>query len=145
MSYKNPILRFASNHPVVAFFAVPIAMQVVAKGVFMGIRSVKTGSPLGAVLPSTGSDDQLRNLGAVRKQGGAADDLTFRATASNRPATGGSSEREWIQPRTETPPVRYDEAYRDEGFLTDPNYKENLPVVTQPSIFAGMNGIHKIR
>ena len=150
MAYKNPILRFADNNPILAFFVVPVAMNVVGRAITMTIRTAKHGSPLSAIMPNQGDSDGLTALGYTG---------------------GGTADADMIQPRPSGAPVRYDEMYRDTVMLPDPTYKPREPTpmpnqIHQPemivgkgtrdhdgsltlagsnhSVFSGLSGVHKL-
>jgi hypothetical protein len=144
MAYKNPIFEFADNHPFIAFWLVPIGMSMVGRATAMAIRSGKHGSPLAAIMPT--HQGEPLNLGSVRVQQGDPSDFMFRPTARLGPNSTESSVREWVQPPPESRHVRYDRAWHEDGgFLNDPNYKERSRPVTSTSVFAGLNGIDKLR
>lgn len=143
MAYKNPIYDYADRHPFLAFFIIPIGMNLVGRAVAMSIRSAKVGNPLGAIMPK-GNDENV-NLGAVINQGGDELDFLFRPTARRGPNELDSSEREFIQPQPESRPVRYDNEYRDDIFLNDPRYKPRSVPTSSPSVFAGLSGFHKLK
>ena len=146
--YKNKILNFADQYPIVAFFAVPIGMNVGATFFQALIRKYKTGSMLKGI--GAGEEENEMNLlSGLRTEGGDDLDMMFRAHAPTGPATSGVSEFEHIQPRPMGAPVRYDEAYHDRVFFSTPSYTPNADVLTQPTnarvdqsfVFAGMNGL----
>lgn len=145
MAYNNPIFEFADKRPVVAFFLVPMAMSLVGRATAMAIRSAKHGSPLAAIMP--GKEMEEMNLGSVRRiQQGDPSDLMFRATARRGPNEMDSGPREFIQPEPESRHVRYDRAYHEDGgFLNHPNYKARSRPIDQTSVFAGLNGVNKLR
>ena len=150
MSYKNPLLNFADKHPVVAFFAVPVALNVIGRAIAMSIRTVKYDSPLAAIMPNQNNENQLTALGYTG---------------------GGTADNDLIQARPGGAPVRYDEMYRDTIILPDPNYKARVPTPmpnqiytpetivgngvgdhdggltlagSDHSVFAGLSGVHKL-
>jgi hypothetical protein len=150
MSYRNPILNFADKHPVMAFFVVPVAMNVIGRAVAMSIRTVKYDSPLSAIMPNQDNNDHLTALGYTG---------------------GGTADSDMVQSRPEGAPVRYDEMYRDTIMLPNPGYKarKSTPMPTQihrpltmvgksvtghdgsialaggdHSVFAGLSGVHKL-
>jgi len=143
MAYKNPIFDYAERHPFLAFVLVPIGINLVGRATAMAIRSAKYGRPLSAIMPM-GEQEQI-NLGSVMTQGGDELDFMFRPTARRGPNEMDSSEREFIQPQPESRPVRYDNEYRDEIFLADPNYKPRATPVSSASVFAGLSGYHKLK
>lgn len=150
MPYRNPIFNFADKHPIVAFFAVPVAMTVLGKAIAMGIRTVKYDSPLSAIMPNQDNNNQLTALGYTG---------------------GGTADSDMIQARPVGAPVRYDDMYRDTIMLPNPNYKARVPTpmptqIHKPSmevgrsptkrgdqitlagsnhsVFAGLSGVHKL-
>ena len=154
MAYNNPILEFSDKHPVIAFFVVPVAMQLAASGVFYVIRAAKTGSPLGSGVGAGEEEnpDPLVALGNVRKQGGEDLDLAFRATSNARPAGYGTGLWDTVMPSPTSQPVRYDGKYHDELWISDPANVTRKRVVDQSrvykedvSVFNGINGLHKLR
>jgi len=143
MAYKNPIFDYADRHPFLAFLVIPIGMNVLGRAIAMSIRSAKYGSPLSAIMPTR--EQETLNLGSIRTEGGDELDHLFRATARLGPNERDSSEREFVQPQPESRPVRYDNKYRDEIFLNNPNYKSRKEDPSQTSVFAGLSGVHKLR
>jgi hypothetical protein len=143
MAYKNPIFDYADRHPFLAFLVIPIGMNVLGRAVAMSIRSAKHGSPLSAIMP--GSNEETLNLGSIRTEGGDPLDHMFRATARSGPNSSESSEREFVQPQPESRPVRYDNEWRDQIFLNNPNYKSRKEDPSQTSVFAGLSGVNKLR
>jgi hypothetical protein len=149
--YKNKVLKFADQYPIVAFFAVPIGMNVGATFFQAVIRRYKTGSMFLGIGAGE-EENQMNPLAGVRTEGGDDLDMMFRAHAPTGPATSGVSEFEQIQPRPVGSPVRYDESYHDRVFFSTPSYTANAGTVTQPTnarvdqsfVFAGMNGLSKI-
>jgi hypothetical protein len=150
MPYRNPIFNFADKHPVVAFFAVPVAMTVIGKAIAMSIRTVKYDSPLSAIMPNQDNGNQLTVLGYTG---------------------GGTADSDMIQARPVGAPVRYDDMYRDTIMLPNPNYKARVPTPmptqihkasmevggsptkrgdqitlagSNHSVFAGLSGVHKL-
>jgi len=153
MAYRNPILNFAHNNPLAAIIVVPILMNLGGRAIAMGIRTARFNSPLAALMPTQGNDDQLRNLG-----------YTGGSTAPN----------DMIQAGSHTPNNRYDDKYNSPAFVEDPNFKARTPTpyrnrmqptavkdmlvgrapVDDPefmtlagsnhSVFSGLSGVHKL-
>ena len=156
--YKNRVLEFADRYPMVAFFVVPVGMNLAAGFVHAMIRKHKTGSAWQGI--AAGEDDDsasnpLSGLGnrRIRTEGGDDMDMLFRAHAPTGPATSGSSEYEEIQPRPTGTDVRYDINYHDTRFLPSLDTTDNTGAAISQSrsasaeqsfVFAGMNGLNKI-
>jgi hypothetical protein len=154
--YKNRVLEFADKYPLIAFFVVPIGMNLAGTFVHAMIRKNKTGSAWQGI--AAGEDDDsvsnpLSGLGQVRTEGGDDMDMIFRAHANTGPATSGMSEYEAVQPRPVGTDVRYDVDYHDTRFLPSLDTSTNTGSVISQSrnanteqsfVFAGMNGLSKI-
>ena len=149
--YKNRILDFADRYPLLAFFVVPVGMNLGATFLHGTIRKYKTGSAFSGIGAGE-EEEEVNPLSGVRTEGGDDLDMMFRAHAPTGPATSDLSEFEQIQPRPTGAPVRYDEEYHDRVFFSTPSYvaKDNPvtqtrnPTVDQSFVFAGMNGLSKI-
>ena len=92
-----------------------------------------------------GNDNETLNLGSIRTEGGDPLDHMFRATARVGPNDLSSSEKEFVQPQPESRPMRYDNQWRDQIFLDNPNYKSRKEDPSQTSVFAGLSGVNKLR
>ena len=149
--YKNRVLEFADRYPIVAFFAVPIGMNIGATFFHGMIRKYKTGSAFSGIGAGE-EEEEVNPLSGVRTEGGDDLDMMFRAHAPTGPATSDLSEFEQIQPRPDGAPVRYDEKYHDRVFFSTPSYTPNEGISTQTQnanvdqsfVFAGMDGLSKI-
>jgi hypothetical protein len=149
--YKNRVLEFADRYPIVAFFAVPIGMNIGATFFHGMIRKYKTGSAFSGIGAGE-EEEEVNPLSGIRTEGGDDLDMMFRAHAPTGPATSDLSEFEQIQPRPEGAPVRYDEKHHDRVFFSTPSYTPNEGISTQTQnanvdqsfVFAGMNGLSKI-
>jgi hypothetical protein len=155
MAYRNPILNYLDERPVVGFFMIPVIMHF--GGVVVGgmVRKARFNSYFAgsSIFNTEDPTNPLAGLGnPTRTEGGSADDLMFRATISDRPTGPGQREQEEIQRRPEGAPVRYDVGYHDSIFFPKLDYKDNKQVMTQslPSratesyVFAGISGLNKI-
>ena len=157
MAFRNPILKFASDNPIIAVIAVPMLMHLGGRAIAMGVRTARFDRPLAAVMPTVASDDELRNLGYTG---------------------GGTPPADMIQKPSHTPKIRYDGKAMSPAFMDDPNYKarqpnwsvlknSNTPPVYNPenvmsfsnsrdagipiglagsnhSVFNGLSGVHKL-
>lgn len=149
--YKNKILDFSDKYPVLAFFIVPIGIGFGGTFLSATIRKYKTGSVFRGI--AAGEDETPNLLSGRRTEGGDELDMIFRAHAPTGPASEGVSDYEMIQRQPGPAPVRYDEDYHDVGFFSDATYSPNQGTITQPTaanvkqsfVFAGLNGINKIR
>lgn len=118
------------------------------------IRKGKTGNSMLGNLFDNESQGQSPLAGTgVRTEGGDASDLLFRATASTAPTQRGTTVGDEIQPRPEGGKIRYDRNYHDTLFFPNLNYQDNnTPIhqsysnkVTDSYLFAGINGMNKLR
>ena len=151
--YNNPILNFAERYPMAGFFVLPVAIHYGAVWVSAIVRKGKTGSYLGNLFGETHQESPLAGRG-IRTEGGDADDLMFRATASTAPTQPGTRVGDEIQPRPEGGHIRYDRNYHDSVFFPNLKYKDNdeqpihqsySPRVTDSYVFAGIGGMNKLR
>jgi hypothetical protein len=148
--YKNRVLEFSDRYPIVAFFVVPMGMNIGATFLHGMIRKHQTGSAFQGI--GAGEEDETNMLAGLRTEGGDDKDMWFRATAPTGTANFGISEAEEIHGRPTGAPVRYDEAYHDVGFFTDVSYTPNQGSITQPRhasvkqsfVFAGLDGMNKV-
>jgi hypothetical protein len=161
MAFKNPILKFADENWALAAIVVPVGMQLVAKSVFMLIRTGRAGNPIEGLGIGANDDDAasaMHHLGAgqsVLPEGGSPGDLTFRAVATQRPTGHDTHDRDMIQGEPASRHVRYDDKWNESAFFGPLNYKPNgsEKVVTQPHInqysesliFNGLSGAHKLK
>ena len=156
MAYNNPILDFANRNPVLGFFAVPAVIHFGSKVLSAMIRKGKTGSymrGIGSLFGEEPTNESPLAGANVRTEGGSADDLMFRATASTAPTKRGTTVGDEIQSRTQGGPIRYDRNYHDSIFFPNLDYKDNKEIITQsysPSVtdsyvFAGIGGMNKLR
>ncbi len=152
MAYNNPLLDFADKRPILGFFVLPIAIYyggVMTSGL---IRKGKTGNSMLGNLFENENQGQSP-LAGVRTEGGDASDLLFRATASTAPTKPGTSVGDEIQARPEGGNIRYDRNYHDSVFFPNLDYQDNnTPIhqtysnrVTDTYVFAGINGMNKLR
>ena len=155
MAYDNPILNFADRNPVLGFFAVPVVIHFGSKVLSAMIRKGKTGSYIRGVGSLFGEEQTESPLAGanVRTEGGSADDLMFRATASTAPTKRGTTVGDEIQSRPTGGHVRYDRNYHDSIFMPNLDYTDNNKIITQnystkvadSYVFAGISGMNKLR
>ena len=141
MGYDNPIFKFAEKRPILAFFVVPVFMQLAGSGLYYVIRTIKTGSPLQGGVGAGEEDEEnpLSALGAapgraIRKQGGDASDLVFRATTNPRSTGPGTGLWDTVMPSPTQQPVRYDLNYHHEHWLPDPNETKHIRALNQHGV-----------
>ena len=155
MAYDNPILNFADRNPVLGFFAVPVVIHFGSKVLSAMIRKGKTGSYIRGIGSLFGEEHTESPLAGanVRTEGGSADDLMFRATASTAPTKRGTTVGDEIQSRPTGGHIRYDRNYHDSVFMPNLDYEDNnTPIhqsysnkVTDSYVFAGISGMNKLR
>jgi len=156
MAYNNPILAFADRNPVLGFFAVPVVIHFGSKVLSAMIRKGKTGSymrGIGSLFGEEPTNESPLAGANVRTEGGSADDLMFRATASTAPTKRGTTVGDEIQSRPPGGHVRYDRNYHDSVFMPNLDYTDNNKIITQnyntkvadSYVFAGINGMNKLR
>ena len=154
MAYDNPLLNFADRNPLQGFFGVPIAIHYGSMMISSLVRKGKTGSYILGNLFENENQGQSPLAGTgVRTEGGDASDLIFRATASTAPTRSGTAVGDEIQPRPEGGHIRYDRNYHDSLFFPNLDYQDNntpihqsySPSVKDSYVFAGINGMSKLR
>ena len=151
MAYNNPLLDFADRNPLLGFFGVPIAIHYGSRMISSLVRKGKTGSYMGNLFDNESQGQSP--LAGTRTEGGDASDLLFRATASTAPTKPGISAGNEVQPRPEGGKIRYDRNYHDTVFFPNLDYQDNnTPIhqsysnrVTDTYVFAGINGMNKLR
>lgn len=151
MAYNNPLLDFADRNPLLGFFGVPIAIHYGSRMISSLVRKGKTGSYMGNLFDNESQGQSP--LAGVRTEGGDASDLLFRATASTAPTQPGTTVGDEVQARPEGGKIRYDRNYHDTVFFPNLDYQDNnTPIhqsysnrVTDTYVFAGINGMNKLR
>lgn len=151
MAYNNPLLDFADRNPLLGFFGVPIAIHYGSRMISSLVRKGKTGSYIGNLFDNESQGQSP--LAGARTEGGDASDLLFRATASTAPTQPGIRVGNEVQPRPEGGKIRYDRNYHDTVFFPNLDYQDNnTPIhqsysnrVTDTYVFAGINGMNKLR
>lgn len=116
------------------------------------IRKGKTGNSMLGNLFDNESQGQSP-LAGVRTEGGDSSDLLFRATASTAPTKPGTTVGDEVQAQPEGGKIRYDRNYHDTVFFPNLDYQDNnTPIhqsyssrVTDTYVFAGINGMNKLR
>lgn len=115
------------------------------------VRKGKTGSYMGNLFDNESQGQSP--LAGVRTEGGDSSDLLFRATASTAPTQPGTTVGDEVQARPEGGKIRYDRNYHDTVFFPNLDYQDNnTPIhqsysnrVTDTYVFAGINGMNKLR
>lgn len=151
MAYNNPLLDFADRNPLLGFFGVPIAIHYGSRMISSLVRKGKTGSYMGNLFDNESQGQSP--LAGVRTEGGDSSDLLFRATASTAPTQPGTTVGDEVQARPEGGKIRYDRNYHDTVFFPNLDYQDNnTPIhqsysnrVTDTYVFAGINGMNKLR
>ena len=141
MVYKSRVFQFVKEHPIVAFFTIPI-------GISLSGTATRMVTGLGS------HHMVLDGLGNVVTEGGDGADMMFRATSNPQGPAPGTGTWETVMPSPTQQPVRYDPHYHDERWLFDPSIPEPAPrAVSQKgiateydtTIFAGVRGLEKLR
>ena len=155
MAYDNPLLNFADRNPVLGFFAVPVVIHFGSVLVSALVRKGKTGSHMRGIGSLFGEEHTESPLAGanVRTEGGSADDLMFRATASTAPTKRGTTVGDEIQSRPPGGHVRYDRNYHESVFMPNLDYTDNNKIITNnystkvadSYVFAGISGMNKLR
>lgn len=150
----NRMIRYMDDYPAISMVTLPLAFWFGTTVLSGMIRKNKFQSAwAGGIF-----DDEEQQTGSpigsyqIRTEGGSADDLTFRATASTAPTRRGTTVGDEIQARPSGAPVRYDRNYHESVFFPKLDYKDNKQVlsqsypakVTDTYVFAGINGLNKI-